>query len=556
MRKSPARKKALVCKKKSSGQFKKLLFFCLLLFATVGAFAFVHLQSTVLAQNQKSLRPIPAKSSRPVCGSPSKGSARCHAHVITNSNGAPLAGSSPSASSFGPVQFHTAYNLPCTPGGTTQSVCATPSTFGPQTIAIVDAYNDPTVENDLNVYSAQYSLPSCTKTNGCLTVVNQSGGSTLPATDGNWSLEISLDVQTAHAICQTCKLLLVEANSSSISNLATAVNTAAALGATSISNSYGASEFLGETSYDSSYNHPGVAVTVSAGDSGYGAEYPASANTVVAVGGTTVQLATDNTYVSEAVWSDTGSGCSKYETANTWQTHLSNWSQTSCGTERAIGDVSADADPNTGAAVYDSTSYNGSTGWWQVGGTSLSSPLIASVYALSGVQPNTNAVSTLYANFSSANFHDVTSGNNGNCSSTMCNATTGYDGPTGLGTPNGLLGFTTTTSGSTPTPTNTPTPTATPVDTQPPTVSITSPLNNSYVTHGTRVTLKASASDNVKVTKVQFAVNGALLSSDSSSPYSANWRVPTRRGVTYTLTATAFDAAGNEASSSITVTSQ
>ena len=159
----------------------------------------------------------------------------------------------------------------------------------------------------------------------------------------------------------------MEASSSSFASIFTAENTAARLGATEISNSYGGSEFLGETSYDSYYNHPGVAVTVSSGDGGYGVEYPAASRYVVAVGGTTLNLNNDNSYNSESAWSG-GSGCSAYETANTWQTSNTNWSQTGCGSERGVADVSADADPNTGAAVYDSTPYSGSVrlvpGWW------------------------------------------------------------------------------------------------------------------------------------------------------------------------------------------------
>lgn len=559
MKKTPARKKRVV--RKTQRFPNKLFFFAFLGLVLAIGIVVIHVQHTVLAQNQKSLRTIPQLHARPVCGIPARGFARCHAHVVTNANETPLGSSTPSSSSMGPVQFHTAYNLPCTPGGSTQSICSAPTTFGPQMIAIVDAYNDPTVENDLNVYSAHYGLPSCTKANGCLTVVNQNGGSTLPSTDGNWALEISLDVQTAHTICQTCKILLVEASSSSMSNLATAVNTAAALGATAISNSYGASEFLGETSYDSYYNHPGIAVTVSAGDNGYGAEYPAAANTVVAVGGTTLQLYTDNTYAGESTWGSTGSGCSSYESANSWQTNLPNWSQTACGSKRGIGDISADADPSTGAAVYDSTSYNGSTGWWQVGGTSLSSPLIASIYALTGVPANTAAASLLYTSFNSSNSHDITTGKNGSCTTSMCIATTGYDGPTGLGSPNGILGFVLATATS---PTNTPTPTATPtatptpsnVDTQPPTVTITNPVDGSTVLRFSRVTISASASDNVGVKQVQFYINNTLMTTDITAPYSYSWRVNGKKGTVYIIKAVASDAAGNQSSNTITVTSR
>ncbi len=191
-------------------------------------------------------------------------------------------------------------------------------------------------------------------------------------------------METAHEICQTCKIVLVEATTNSLSYLAAAVNQAAKQGATEISNSYGGSESSGETTYDSSYNHSGIAVTASSGDGGYGVEYPAASPYVVAVGGTTLNLTSSNTYSSESAWSSAGRGCSAYETANSWQTAVSDWSQTGCGTKRGVADVSADADPNTGAAVYDSTRYQGESDWFQVGGTSLSSPPIASVFALVG----------------------------------------------------------------------------------------------------------------------------------------------------------------------------
>lgn len=384
-----------------------------------------------------------AHPSRPVCPGPAAaGTARCHADVVTNSQGVPVTGTSPLAGSYGPVQFHDGYNLPCSVGGSgAQAICSTPSSFGGQTIGIVDAYDDPTIASDLNTYDTQYGLPACTTSNGCFTKVNQTGGTSYPKVNSGWALEISLDVETAHEICQTCKILLVEATTNSNSNLAAAVNEAAKLGATEISNSYGGSESSGETSYDSSYNHSGVAVTASSGDSGYGAQYPAASPYVVAVGGTTLHLTSSNTYSSESVWSSGGSGCSSYETANSWQTAVADWSQTGCGTKRGIADVSADADPNTGAAVYDSTRYQGQAGWFQVGGTSLSSPLIASVFALAGGTTATNAQQVPYSKFTSSNSHDVTTGSNGSCGTIMCNATVGYDGPTGLGTPNGTGGF-------------------------------------------------------------------------------------------------------------------
>jgi subtilase family serine protease len=349
--------------------------------------------------------------------------AHCQAYVVTDANGKPNATSSPSG--YGPAQFHGAYNLPNTGAAG-------------QVIGIVDAYDDPTVESDLGVYSSTFGIPACTTANGCFQKVDQRGGTAYPRKDAGWSLEIALDVETAHQICQNCKVLLVEADSNSFANLAAAVNEAAKLGATVISNSYGGSDT--SSSNGGAYNHPGIAITASSGDNGYGVESPASYSTVVAVGGTSLKLGANNSYGSESVWSGAGSGCSSYWTAQSWQTLASGWAATGCGSKRGVADVAADADPNTGAAVYDSTRYQGQSGWFQVGGTSLSSPLIAAVYALAGnASSATYAASLPYGHTGS--LHDVTSGSNGSCSTTMCKGASGYDGPTGVGTPNGTGAF-------------------------------------------------------------------------------------------------------------------
>jgi subtilase family serine protease len=365
---------------------------------------------------------------RAVCPGAVIDTARCHAQVVTDGQGNPNATLAPTG--YGPAQFHGAYNLPT-------------ASSSPQTIAIVDAFDNPTAKADLDTYNSTYGLPffpSCggAVTTACFQKVNQDGAaSPLPRKDQGWALEIALDVQTAHQICQNCKILLVEASTNSFANLATAVNTAAAMGANAISNSYGG----GETSSTNggAYNHPGIAITVSSGDGGYGVESPASYNTVVAVGGTTLNL-TGNAYGSESVWNGSGSGCSNYFAAQPWQTSLSNWALTGCGTKRGVADVAADADPATGASVYDSTRYQGQSGWFKVGGTSLSAPLIAAVYGLAGnASSATYPASIPYAHQSS--LHDVTGGSNGACGTIMCAGAVGYDGPTGVGTPNGLGGF-------------------------------------------------------------------------------------------------------------------
>jgi len=365
-------------------------------------------------------------SQRPVCPGPANaGATLCHAHVVTDARGAPHV--TPAPAGYGPAQFRTAYNLPS----------GAPS---PQTIAIVDAYDSPTIAADLATYSSTFGLPQCTTANGCFRKVNQNGvAGSYPAKNAGWALEIALDVEVAHAVCPNCKILLVEASSNSLANLAAAVNTAARLGATQISNSYGGSEYSGELGL-TAYNHPGIAITASTGDNGYGTSFPAADSHVVAVGGTTLTLGAGNVWANETAWSGAGSGCSLYAAAPSWQTSLATWSLTGCGSKRGLADVSADADPATGAAVYDTTRYQGRSGWFKVGGTSLSAPLIAGVYALAG-----NAASTAYpASLAYANpsaLHDVTSGSNGSCTTRMCKGAAGYDGPTGLGTPNGVGAF-------------------------------------------------------------------------------------------------------------------
>jgi subtilase family serine protease len=355
-----------------------------------------------------------------VCPGAVADSLRCHAQVVTDERGNPLATSAPTG--LGPADFASAYNL-------------SPSTGGAgQTIAIVDAYDDPSAESDLGVFSSTYGLPPCTTANGCFTKVNQNGAAgPLPRKDAGWALEIALDVETAHGICPNCKILLVEASSNSFANLMTAVDTAAR-SANVVSNSYGAGEFSGETTYDSHFDHPGVAITVSSGDGGYAAEYPAASRFVTAVGGTFLSRASNARGWSESAWTGAGSGCSAYEPKQSWQT------DGGCSQQRTVADVSADADPASGASVYDTTRYQGQAGWFKVGGTSLSAPLVAGVYGLAG-----NAGSTTYGSYPyrhAGSLFDVTSGSNGSCGgSYLCTAMSGYDGPTGLGTPNGTGGF-------------------------------------------------------------------------------------------------------------------
>jgi subtilase family serine protease len=361
------------------------------------------------------------------CGaSPAVGYAACNAYVRT-SKIHPDSGTS-TTSGYIPSQIQAAYGL----------AAASAADGSSQTIGIVDAYNDPTAAADLAVYRSAYGLSACTVASGCLKITSQTGSTTsLPSNDGGWAEEESLDLDMASATCPLCKIVLVEASSASYANLGKAVNEAVALGANVVSNSYGGSDSSSETSYDTYYHHSGVIITASTGDSGYGVEYPAASQYVVAVGGTTLSTSTSaGRGWTETAWADAGSGCSGYETKLTGQSLVT----TGCS-KRAVADVSAVADPNTGVAVYDSTSYDGYVGWLQFGGTSVSSPLIAGVFALAG---NESSVSnnTLYNYVGTAYLNDVTSGSNGTCSvSELCKATTGWDGPTGLGTPEGITAF-------------------------------------------------------------------------------------------------------------------
>ncbi len=306
------------------------------------------------------------------------------------------------------------------------------------TVAIVDAYNDPSAESDLATYRRSYGLPACTTSNGCFKKADQYGGTSYPQADAGWAAEISLDLDMVSATCPKCHIVLVEASSAYMSDLGAAVNRAIGLGAKYVSNSYGASESSSDTSYDSRYfNHPGVVITASAGDNGYGTSYPAASRYVTAVGGTTLTPSGNSRGYTETVWGNTGSGatgsgCSRYDAKPSWQT------DSGCG-KRTATDVAAVADPDTGVAVYDS--YQ-SGGWAVYGGTSASSPIIAATYALAG-SPARGSYPSSYPYAHSSALHKVTSGSDGSCSpSYLCTAGPGYNGPTGLGTPDGAAAFT------------------------------------------------------------------------------------------------------------------
>jgi hypothetical protein len=519
------------------------------LFMTAALAALSLCGAQALATTAVTPLPPSAYTTRPICPAPAPGHATClalalvaqtaqaraHTHplgvVATAASSAP----SPAAGDFGlrPQDVHSAYVLPTSASGT-------------QTIALVDAYNDLNAERDLEAYSAEFGLPFCTTANGCFSKVNGNGESAnlpFPQTPmsltaqetlcagseagettrkreereeacvaveeaQSWSVEISLDIETAHAVCQNCHIALVEATSSGYSDLESAEDAAASLRADEISNSWGGPECVaGEFVSDSSaFNHPGIVITASAGDDGYrnwleeprsaAANFPASSPQVVAVGGTRLRLGAGGEWAGESVWNDggksaghtdghgaSGGGCSTQFTAQPWQQSVADWSTVGCAGKRAVADVAADGDPYSGLAVYDSspaceTTYEEENAkheivehvvhWCTIGGTSLASPLIAATFALAGGADGVAyPAQTLYESAAEApsSLHDITVGSNGECASAfdentglpscasaaeakagcssqpICLAGAGYDGPTGIGTPDGLAAF-------------------------------------------------------------------------------------------------------------------
>jgi hypothetical protein len=421
----------------------------------------------------------------------------------------------PAGVGYGPSQLQSAYAL----------TAASASDGAGRTIAIVDAYDDPTAASDLAAYRSSAGLPVVPS----FKKVNQSGApSPLPSeapADDDWTLEESLDLDMASAICPLCNIVLVEATNDSGTGLYVAENTAASM-AGYISNSWGGPESASDTSLDSSsFNHPGDVITASAGDSGYGVIYPAASPNVVSVGGTRLSTASNSRGWSESVWNTapgegTGSGCSAVEPQPSWQTALH---LTGCS-KRIDNDVAADADPNTGVATYDTSNGNG--GWNEVGGTSASSPMLAAMFALAG-SPGSTPANDIYTHTS--NFFDVTTGNDGSCSPAyLCTAETGYDGPTGIGTPDGIAGLVNSTSAGN-------------------TVTVTSPGNQTG-TVGTAVSLQVGATDSASGQTLTFTASGlpAGLSISSSGRISGT---PTTAG-TSSVTVTATDTTGAHGSAS------
>lgn len=349
---------------------------------------------------------------------PMPGQARCF--VLADIGTPAKRGVQPNVAGYGPPDLVSAYHLP------------TGSLAGKgQKIAVVDAYDDPNAESDLQVYRAQYGLPACTTANGCFKKVNQRGQQgNYPRGDTGWALEESLDIQMISAICPHCKIILVEADSNYFTDLGASVDEAVTLKAKAVSNSYGGGE--GYTS-DPDYDHPGHIITASSGDSGYGAQQPCSLSTVVCVGGTTLARGGSGSRGwTEQSWHYAGSGCSALVTKPSWQT------DSGC-TMRSESDTSAVA---AGVAIYDTY---GSGGWGTVSGTSVSSPIIASVYGLAKNAATQNYAQGLWQHLGTKPLYDITAGpTNGSCPSQykyICTPGVGYDGITGVGTPHGVKAY-------------------------------------------------------------------------------------------------------------------
>lgn len=388
----------------------------ILSFCIACIFALLALTSIVpaFASSPATTKPIPITPAAPAvtyaqtCSTAPAGYASCLALVAVQAGSFKALLVNPLARASGgrpytSANLHKAYNLPYTAHGT-------------PTVAIVDAYNNPKLASDLAIYRSHWGLPACTISNGCLRIVNQTGGKTLPAANVGWGAEEALDVDMVSAICQNCHILLVEASSASDANLSIAVNEAVKLGAIAVSNSYGGREFSGESAYCGSYQHNYVAITASTGDGGLGATFPSICPYVTSVGGTTLNSNGSETAWNTSAKSGVGGGCSSSIAIPSWQRS----SVTHCS-RHAVADVSAVANPQTGVYAYDS--YH-EPGWLMFGGTSVSTPIIASIFALAGNVPVTRYPASLpWTRYASG-----------------CLFTVGgvrYTYQTGLGSPNG-----------------------------------------------------------------------------------------------------------------------
>jgi len=504
---------------------RKIRFLAIVIAACIAA---IGLSATAAAT--ASATPVKA-SFRYACAAPATGHAQCLSIRPTSAPAATNTAPAQSPGSYGPSDLQNAYAL--------TSASATKGSG--ETIAIVDAYDDPDLISDLAVYRSTYGLPTVS-----ITKYNEAGGTTItapPAGTTGWDIEESLDVDMVSAICPLCSIDMVEADSTSLSDLATAANTAAGLpGVVAVSNSYGSSgSEPDETSLDPDYEHTGIAYTVSAGDSGYGVEWPAANPDVTSVGGTSLLPSTTVARGwTESVWGDgtegtdgdgTGSGCSIFESRSTWQGSASD---PLCA-NRTVADVAADADPSTGVAIYDSYSLGGFEDDW--GGTSLASPVIASVYALAGTPATgTYPASYPYAAAGTIALNNITTGSNGDCGNYLCNGGVGYNGPTGVGTPEGLTAFT---APTTPPPVNT--------------ITVTDPGSQSSVA-GTAVTpLRIKATDSDSSATLSYAASGLPAGLAINATTGVISGTPTMAG-SKSVTVTVTDGTGAKGTATFTWT--
>lgn len=301
-----------------------------------------------------------------------------------------------------------------------------------QTIAIVNAYDDPNIASDLAAFDRAFGLPNPPS----FKKVNQTGGTSYPSVDTGWAMETALDVEWAHAIAPQANILLVEAQSSSVSDLLSAIDYARKQpGVSVVSMSWGGGEFSQETTLDSHFTtpagHQGVSFVAASGDDGAGASWPAVSPNVLSVGGTSLSLSnTQGSYGSELAWSGSGGGFSSYEREPQYQSGVQR------SGARTTPDVAYNADPRTGVAVYDSLGYGSQSGWFSIGGTSAGTPQWAGLIAianqgraLSGAGSLRNTPANVYQ-ITASDYHDVRSGSNGSFA-----AGTGYDFVTGRGSP-------------------------------------------------------------------------------------------------------------------------
>jgi subtilase family serine protease len=355
-------------------------------------------------------------------------------------NGSPRV-TSGSPTGLPPSAIQSVYNL--------SGLSPTSNAGSGQIIAIVDAYNDANALSDLNVFNAEYGYPalstctSLTQAGACFEVAEPSGK---PAVNSDWNLEESLDIEWAHAEAPGAKIVLVEAKTSSNANLYAAVDYAnTTLDANEVSMSWGGSETSSETSSDSNFTHAGTLYTASAGDGGHGVIYPSASPNVIAVGGTTLNGCSGTScsgFTSETSWSDGGGGISAFEKIPAYQSSYTGpvfgaaTINALTGGKRGVPDVSFVGNPNTGVSVYDSTAFEGQSGWWTIGGTSVGAPNWAGILAAGNAAGSTalQGDTAIYGGGYKTNLRDITSGTNGSCG-TDCTAGPGYDLVTGLGSP-------------------------------------------------------------------------------------------------------------------------